>query len=352
MTRAQKIIIGVMVCLVIAVSIAVMLAFFNMLRQNRAAQVADMPSPTAFPTVVYPATYTPTPDNKTVTPVLENPSGSTANVNAATPRPRATIDPHNPVAVALDAGMKKSQTAKQSRFNMNFTMEGDLGSDIPPGWAQDGKVALIAVSGATKGADSHLAIHGVLAGMLGADPTKGVEFMGVGGKTYLRGPLAFLGITDDKWYVATGASQLSLNNASPEQLMAGLDNNPDWTGIRAAGVETLDGMNCKVYIADKAATLDGMKTFGDATKRFPSDLSADAVEFAETKFWVCDDGYFHQMTLNVRAKNKNKPAETVGMAITVHIYDYAGNFEITPPENATPLDLSKFGETLPAFVPQ
>jgi len=348
MTRAQKIIIGVMVCLVIAVLIAVMLAFFGLVRQNRTAQVKELPPPTTFPTVVYPATYTPTPPSGAATPVLENGPDAVAT----TPQPRATIDPNNPVAVALDAAMKKAQTAKQGRFNMNFSMEGDFGSDIPPGWAQDGKLTLIAVNGATKGADSQLAIQGMLASMLGADPNKGIEFMTVDGKTYLRGPMTFLGITDDKWYVATGASQLPTNNASPEQLLTGLDRNLNWAGIRAAGVETLDGMNCQTYIADKAATLDGMKAFDDATKQLPSDFNVDAVEFAETKFWICDDGYFHQMTLNLRAKNKSKPSEMIGMAIAIHLYDYDGNFKITPPENATPLDLSKFNGKLPALAPQ
>lgn len=98
MTRTQRILIGVMVCLVIAVLVAVMIAFLSLVRQSRAAQVADLPTDTPFPTVIFPATYTPTPKSDTPIPVLANSS----NPNAVSAAPRATIDPNNPAAVASD----------------------------------------------------------------------------------------------------------------------------------------------------------------------------------------------------------------------------------------------------------
>jgi hypothetical protein len=352
MTRAQKIIVGIMSFLVIVVLVAVMIAFLSLVRQNRAAQVAVMPTATPFPTVVYPATYTPTPNPATTTPVVGNRSGTNPNVGSATAQPRATIDPNNPVAVAFDAAMKKSQETNQGRFTMDFVMEGDFGSEIPSAYVQDGKVALFALSGKTKDKDTHVALKGMLSAMLGADPVKGIEFITVDGKTYLRGPLTFLGITDDKWYVSSGESSLTPDNASPDQILSGIEGNLDWQGITAAGTEQLDGLNCQVYVADKFATLGGIKAIGSATDQLPSDFDPDNVEIAETKFWLCEDGYFHQMTLQIKGKDKNNPSKTVGMSATVHLYDFDGNFEIRAPENAVPLDMSKFGIMSPTQTPE
>lgn len=343
MTRGQKIIIGVMVTLILLTFTAIFLALISLYRQYRAAQIAALPSPTTFPTVVYPATYTPTPTSPSAA------SGSSAGTSdnrltaTRTVQPRATIDPNNPVAVAFDAAMKKSQTAQQGRFTMEFKMQGDFGSDIPPGFVQDGKVTLLNLSGATKGNDTHMTFKGMLAAMFGADPVKGVEFMTVGGKSYLRGPMTFLGITDDKWYVASGASSFTPDNASPDQIFSGLEGNLEWDGITLAGTESLDELNCRVYIADKAATLGGIQTMGDAANQLPSNFDIENIQVAETKFWLCDDGYFHQMILNIQAQDNTNPSKTVSINAIVHLYDFDSNFEITPPQNATPLDMSKFG---------
>lgn len=343
MTRGQKIIVGIMVTLILLTFTAIFLALISLYRQNRAAQIAALPSPTPFPTVVYPATYTPTPTSPGAASASATGTSGNRLTATRTVQPRATIDPNNPVAVAFDAAMKKSQAAQQGRFTMEFNMEGDFGGEIPPGFVQDGKVALLNLSGATKGKDNHLSFKGMLAAMFGADPVKGVEFMTVGGKSYLRGPMSFLGITDDKWYVASGASSLTPNNTSPDQLLSGLEGNLEWGGITLAGTEPLDGLNCRVYIADKAATLGGLQTMGDATNQLPSNFDLENIQVAETKFWLCDDGYFHQMVLNIQAQDSTAPSKTVGMSASVHLYDFDGNFEITPPENATPLDMSKFG---------
>jgi len=347
MSRSQKIIIGVLVALILVTFAGIFVALISIYRQNRAAQIAALPEPTPFPTVVYPATYTAVPT--VPSPTFSAVGGAPQNGAALnkTPRPRATIDPNNPIAVAMSEAIKKSQAAKQGRFQMQFSMEGDLGSEIPAAYSQDGKVTLLALDGQVKDKDSHISFKGILATMLGANPDVGIEFMSVGGKTYLRGPLVFLGITDDKWYVATGANSFTPENTSPDQILSEFDGNLNWSGITLVGTEQLDGQNCRVYLADKMTTLGGIQTMSDATNQLPSNFDLNNIRTAETKFWICDDGYFHQMTLNIQAQNKQDATKTVGLAIIVHMYDFDGNFEIHAPANAIPWDMSKFLSVTP-----
>lgn len=235
---------------------------------------------------------------------------------------------------------------------MQFSMEGDLGQEIPAAYSQDGKVTLLELDGQAKNKDSHISFKGVLATMLGANPDVGIEFMSVGGKTYIRGPLVFLGITDDKWYVATDANSFAPENTSPDQILSEFDSNLNWSGITLAGTEQLDGQNCRTYLADKMTTLGGMQTMSDATNQLPSNFDLENIRTAETKFWICDDGYFHQMTLNIQAQNKQDATKTVGLAIIVHMYDFDGDFEIQAPPNALPWDMSKFLSVTPTRLSQ
>ena len=344
MTRSQKIIIGAMCALVLLVFAGIVITTLARFQQNTAPQVAIADTATPFPTVVFPPTYTPKPSPPPNTPVLSITRRKTAR--AGTPVPRSTLDPNNPNAVAIDAALKKSRAATAMQFEMDFSMEGDFGSNVPAEYIQDGRARMFTMTAKTKNRDSHIILSGMLAGMLGANSARGIEFINVNRQTYIRGPIPLMGIPDDKWYVASGANQSASGELNPDDIMSGVTD-VDWNAISKIGTERLDNVDCDVYYADQTSTLRGLESLGGNPNDFSSDFDAANIEKAETKFWLCKDGYFHQMLLQLQAKNKRASSETVGMFIKIHMYDFDGSFEITPPDNAIPFDGSKWGFATP-----
>ncbi len=221
-------------------------------------------------------------------------------------------------------------------FGRIATRQGDFGSEIPPAFVQDGQVALFDMSGAMAGKDSHLVFKGMLAALFGADPAKGIEIMSAGGKTYIRGPMPMFGIPDNDWYVSEGSGNFSAGVADADDVMSGMEESLNMPGITKSGVEQLDGMNCDVYVADKEATLAALQDLDQAQSQLPTSMDLESLEVAETKIWICADGYFHQLKMTLKGKSKTAPSQTMGMRILAHMYDFNGIVTITPPPNAKP----------------
>ncbi|MBI4670467.1 MAG: hypothetical protein HY741_02195 [Chloroflexi bacterium] len=362
MNTIQKLIIAFMGTCVLVVFVAIFIVGAQTWRQIRAVQIAAQPTPTSLPTNVYPATYTPTPLAATLTPITppviptlvlqSDLSGSNSTAIPQTPRPRVTVNPNNPAAVAIEASLRKLQDVKTMRFEIDLSMEGDFGADIPPDLVQDDRATLLGVMGALKNQDSHLVLKGLLSAMFGADPGKGIEFMSVGGKTYIRGPMPMFGVADDKWYVAEGSGSFSAGVVEPDQVMSGLEDSLNLPGITKSGVEPLDGMSCDVYRADREATIAALQDLDQAQSQLPTTMDLAALEVAETKIWICADGYFHQLQMTVKGKSKDAPTQTVGMQVLVHMYDLNGNVTITPPPDAKPLEFNLSGFFTPTPVAQ
>jgi hypothetical protein len=73
---------------------------------------------------------------------------------------------------------------------------------------------------------------------------------------------------------------------------------------------------------------------------------------AELKFWVCDDGYFHQMRVAIDGADKSNPASKGGIKLAFHVYDFNGAITISAPANAAQLEQpADIFQTLPSQTP-
>ncbi|MCI0476842.1 MAG: hypothetical protein L0Y55_11385, partial [Anaerolineales bacterium] len=247
---------------------------------------------------------------------------------------RATVQPVGPIMIAWS----KAQNVTAYRIEFDWTIKGNL-SDIPANWQTAQGVPLFSIAGAINGKDSQIALKGILAMLFTGGPTKSVEFLTLGDKTYLRGPAPMMGAPDDKWYVSTGQGKFSTNiNEGTMPELPG-DATIDWSSFKKSATETLDGKRCDVYRGDKNATT---KFFQSVDTGTTNKQSLDTIDNAETKFWVCDDGYLHQWTMNVEGRAKDKPTEKVSFQIRLHVWDFNTNIKLTPPANPAPLQMPAF----------
>jgi hypothetical protein len=252
----------------------------------------------------------------------------------ATATRRATIVPVGPIMTAWS----KAQNVTAYRIEFDWTIKGNL-SDVPPGWNTAQGIPLFSIAGAVNGKDSQIALKGILAMLFTGDPTKSIEFLTLSDKTYLRGPAPMMGAPDDKWYVSTGQGKFSTNiNEGTMPELPG-DATIDWSGFKKSATETLDGKRCDVYRGDKNATT---KLFQSVDTGTTNKQSLDTIDNAETKFWICDDGYMHQWTMNIEGRAKDKPTEKVSFQIRLHIWDFNANIKLTPPANPAPLQMPAF----------
>ncbi len=297
-------------------------------------------SPTAPPT----ATWVLQPPPVASTPGTPQPSTSPAPLAGAstpgTPQPSTPPAPLAGASAPLAAAWDKSQTATTFRIALEMAASGKLGL---PGVTTNQSFPLMNVSGAVNGKDSHLVIKGLVAMFLSGDANKPIEIMTVGGKTYIHGPVPMLGANEDKWYVSTPASASSLSQSSDFTQFLG--DHPALGGFKKSGSETLDGRRCDVYSGDKTATYNlfaGLNLQGTLDKE-----TLAALESAESKFWICDDGYFHQLWMKMDVHNKNQPSEKGTLELKLHLYDYNANIKLTPPATAAPLPMPSFNLATP-----
>ncbi len=286
------------------------------------AKPTDLPAPTATQT----PTAVPSPSS-TPTLVVQSPGSFVSN---------RTPYPHVPGPIQ-DAWDKMTQ-AKSMRFNMEMTMKGDLGA--LPGMTQPGQdLPMMSIVGETNGKDSHLVMKGLIAVFLTNDPTKSLEFMTVGGKSYVHGPMPMFGAPEDKWYVGDGNGSFNMTSGQ-DPVDTFKQQNQDWTKFKKAGTEKLDGRSCDVYAADKDAAWDFFNQFDTQQTQMPENI--DQLLSAEIKVWVCDDGYLHQMRVSMDGTSKDKPNDKVSILMLMHFSDLNGNVKITAPLNPAPLQAPAF----------
>ena len=332
MTKQQWIIIA-------ALALGVLLCYGLggvMLLQVLGTQSAEVVStPALEPTIAVTATAKPT-----ATPIATPTAQATAS---GTPRP--TSQSTEPISTAWD----KSRTATSYRMEFDWIITGNL-SGIPAGWNTSQGFPLFSLAASVNGKDSQVVMKGFIAMFLSGDPTKSVEFLTIGDKSYIKGPLPLLGAPEDKWYIAT----TQLTQTSVLQKNDFLDptsgQNADWASFKKTASETFDGKQCDVYTGDQAATLNLFQSL--ASQGAPNEDSLTDFDKAEAKFWVCDDGYLHQMTMNVQGHDKTKPTEPVSLQLRLHLYDLNTNFKLTPPTNPAPLETPSFFLATPTAKPK
>ncbi len=298
-------------------------------------------TPTTAPTARATATWVLAPQAQpnvtgvgTRAPIAPPSTAAQGATPGATATRRATIQPVGPIMTAWS----KAQNVTAYRIEFDWTVKGNLG-DMPPGWDASKGLPLFGIAGAVNGKDSQMSFKGILAILFTGDPTKSVEFLTIGDKTYIRGPMPMMGAPEDKWYISSGQGTFK---TTMNEGITDLPSDPtiDWNSFKKTSTETFDGKRCDVYSGDKNATLKFFQSVN--AKETTGKQSLDTIDNAEIRFWICDDGYLHQWTMNVEGRAKDKPTEKVSFQIRLHLWDFNGNIKLTPPANPAPLQMPSF----------
>ncbi|MEN9933535.1 MAG: hypothetical protein RLZZ387_114 [Chloroflexota bacterium] len=291
------------------------------------AAAVPTPAPTATPV---PPTATPVPPTATPAPPT------------ATPAPAAQ---GGDAAAAITAGLEQVKQADTYRVSMAMSASGNAVQGQAAGGS--GPVQLIAVEGDVAGEDSRLRLSGLFSAFMGADPTTGLEMISVGGTSYVRGPAPLLGAAEAAWYELPADGSSPVSSIEPGQIVGGLTGSDmDLSGFTAAGEEELDGQRCQVYAGDREATMRAFETVGE--QGLPGPQGFSEVERAELKFWVCEDGYFHQLVLDMEGLPEGQ-TEPVAYTIELRMYDFDADIRVEAPADAQPLQVP--GLELPTPTP-
>lgn len=282
--------------------------------------------PTALPTSVPPTAVPPTRASAT----QAAPSGSTQA---------------GPLTNAID----KVKNATSYRVNLTITGSGSFAAQtgapdqtpvasVTP-TTSDKPITLVSMQGEVNGKDAHYVLQGELIAFLGIDATKSFEVISSDGDAYVKGPVPLLGATEDKWYKAPpNAAQIAQPPLTPGSFLESFGE----TGIspadfKSAGNESLDGQSCEVFAGDKTAVINAFSKLGGATGATQEDL--DSIDNAVFEFWVCNDGYLHQVQMVIEGHDKNKPDQKGSFQILMKIMDFGSSVTIVPPADSLPLQI-------------
>ncbi len=283
-----------------------------------------------------------TPAEPTATPVP--PTLPPTEVPTAVVPTQAPTQPPAPAAGGgtLQDALTKVKTAMSYRVDLSITGKGNFasaGGPTPNANAPDQPMTLIVMKGEVDSKDAHFQLQGILTSFLGLPPEQVFEVISVDGEAYLKGPVPLLGATEAKWYKAPAqAASVAEPPLTPGAFLdsfgeAGINPND----FKLSGNESLDGKTCEIYAGDKSVVLNAFSKLGGATGATQEDL--DSIDNAEFKFWVCDDGYLHQVRMLIEGHDKNNVEQKGAFEIVMKINDFDADIVITPPPDAIPLNL-------------
>ncbi|MGB8648110.1 MAG: hypothetical protein WCF84_22935 [Anaerolineae bacterium] len=296
-------------------------------------------------------TSAPAPATATAAPTTSAPSAPAGTT------PGSAVNP--PAVPTLGPGLftdafKKMSAVTAYRLEIQRTgtgvfspLAGATGADATPTPAPAGAPVVpdIAIKGTVNGTSSDLTLSGLMASFGGGDPTTGMEILTVGDKSYLHGPVPAMGATADKWYeMPAGTASSIVPAVDPPTLFGSLTQTGiDPNGFKKDGTETLDSRSCDIYSGNKDTTL---KAFQDLFKN--SQSANFVIDGADSRFWLCDDGYIHQTRLSIDAHVPGQSAQggTPAVAnqpgnflLTLHLFDYNNNIAIQAPAGAEQLQI-------------
>ncbi len=305
----------------------------------------------------------PAPTSTTTAPTAAAASSPAATAPAAlgAPSPTATLGPGK-----FTDAFKKMSSASSYRLDISRTGAGIFSplngmqspnATVTPAPTGSPATPDIAIKGSISGKDSDLTLSGLMASFSGSDATTGIQIITVGDKSYLHGPIPAMGATENKWYVMpTDVAQSIVPAVDPSTLFGSLlETGVDPNSFTKVSTETLDNHSCDIYAGNKDITL---KAFQDLFKN--SQNSSFVIDSADSRFWLCDDGYIHQTRLTIdahvpgTAAQGSTPAaasQTGSFLLTMHVYDFGAQMNIQAPPNAVPLQVpgaTSGSETPPA----
>ena len=294
-------------------------------------QATESPAPSVQPTKSATATAA----------IAETPSlamsSATSPVNTQAPPDISSVNASPTVTVAIDQvtltdAVEKTKNAVSYRVELTMSGNGifSLDQSTPVPGAAAVEVPLLGLRGEVNGKDDHYLLQGILAAFLGVDPMKGFESMTVGGKAYIHGPVSMLGAMEDKWYaLPPDKAQAAQPSVEPVSILESLESaglTPQ--DFRLNRTENLDNLTCAIYSGDKDIAT---KIFQASSGSSSSNITVTA---ATLQYWVCSDGYFHQMRLVIDGKLADKPDQIGTYTVILHLSDIGTNIVIQAPANA------------------
>mgnify|MGYP005837821677 CR=1 FL=1 len=166
-------------------------------------------------------------------------------------------------------------------------------------------------------------------------------------QNYIRGPIALIGITEERWYVSSeDMSSLAPVPIDSDELLSDFDEEKfdQMVAMLAAGQTSrvmLEGVQCTLYTLDAEAMADFIEKL-DIEQEDPL-LEPDEIEDVELKVWVCDDGYFHQAEMSMMLQPEDDSSgfiteQGLQISILLRLYDFDQDIAITAPTDALPLE--------------
>jgi hypothetical protein len=291
------------------------------------------PAPTATPV---PPTAVPTTVPTTAVPPTTAPSSSSTGNDT------------------LAQAMTKAKEATTYRVNLNITGKGSFtaaGGPTPSANAPDQPVTLVTMRGEVNDKNAHFVVQGLLTAFLGIDANQPFEIITYEGDGYVKGPIPLVGATEAKWYKAPPqAAQIVQPPLTPSSFLGSFgDVGISLTDFKLTGSESLDTQTCQVFAGDKSAVVNAFSRLGGATGATQEDL--DSIDSAEFKFWVCGDGYLHQVKMAIEGHDKTDATQKGSFEFLMQMSDFNGDITITPPADAELLQLPTPAPQQPQVTP-
>ncbi len=274
----------------------------------------------------------------TVAPIVPTEPAAAAQSQPTAPATQAAPAAANGASAFADA-LANAKQAQVYRVELELKASGqfaDLATSQSP---SDTELVLISMNGAVRNQDAQLNLSGVFAslitGFLGFTDTDGVELLNVGDHAYIKGTLS--DSSEDKWY-DLGSSQDVQAPLTPASLLESLEQaNLNAADFQQTGTQALDGQQCTVYTGDRAAVIAAFSSVG-ANQAEPLDPSM--VDDAAINFYICPDGYLHQMTMTLTAHEPENPEQKGTFTLNLHIFDIdSSDINIVAPTGAEPLQM-------------
>jgi len=142
-----------------------------------------------------------------------------------------------------------------------------------------------------------------------------------------------LNAPENKWYELPEGQSSPTSGFSSDQLLGSVQNDKlDLASFSIAGAEKLDGKQCTIFKGDKAAI---EKAFKDSQGGLPTGSFKEFTN-ADLRLWVCEDGYFRKMTLEIEGIAEGE-TEKATVKIEFLLSNFDGDITIKAPADAVPL---------------
>lgn len=161
-----------------------------------------------------------------------------------------------------------------------------------------------------------------------------IEFIAARGQFFAKGARSLGLPTATRWYTLTpDLADAARPPFGPEEVLTSFLAQVPKETFQPFAREALDALACQVwrYIPKTLAETGISNTLG-------SDLENSAfgaLDQAEIKLWLCDDGALHQLSVEIASHNPRRATEKGSAKLLLHVWDFQNaSIKIEPPGNA------------------